>query len=376
MSIIQTSRIRIHSLDALRAIMMLLGIILHSTEIYIVQRNDPWPKDPNNTSILLDYLEYFIHLFRMPIFFIIAGFFGALLFYERSPKKMITNRINRILYPFVVFLFILFPIVYFLLIYVREIFSGNTNAFYQTLEGFTSYLPEFTIHLWFLYYLLLITLFCFGFAVLVKSKPKIKSAVNNAFKKLFKNDYLKVLILAICIFIKLLIIWDLTPPTPLNWIPDIGSFIFYLFFYAFGWLIYTSNYDLKKFTKNAWKYIIIAIGLFLVQIMMQESFTDFITGIINAFIISLLIFGLIGIFVKYFSEKSQKLKYISDASYWVYLIHLPFTILIPRLLVSFNFPAEVKFVITLIVTSIICFTSYHFLVRSTFIGKFLNGKKY
>jgi hypothetical protein len=27
-------------------------------------------------------------------------------------------------------------------------------------------------------------------------------------------------------------------------------------------------------------------------------------------------------------------------------------------------------------TSVICFVSYHYLVRGTFIGKFLNGRKY
>lgn len=373
---IQKPRTRIHSLDALRAIMMLLGVVLHSTEIYLVQRNDPWPKDPNSTSLFLDYLEYFIHLFRMPIFFIMAGFFGALLFYERGSKKMLSNRISRILYPFVVFLLILFPIVYFLLIYVREIFSGNQNAFLETYNGFTAYLPEFTIHLWFLYYLLLITLFSFGIAILIKNSFKLKTWVHKIFNKLFQNDYLKVINLSVFIFIALVIIWELSPPTPLGWIPEIDSFLFYLVFYLFGWLIYTSKYNLKKFTKNAWLYCIVAVYLFCVQIILEENLSDIIKGIINAFTIALLIYGITGIFVNYFSDKSKSLKYISDGSYWVYLIHLPFTILIPGLLAGFHLSAIVKFIITLILTSLVCFSSYHFLVRKTFIGKFLNGKKY
>ena len=102
---------RINSLDSLRAVMMILGIVLHSTEIYLVQPNAPFPKDPNATSIFLDYLEYMIHMFRMPIFFLIAGFFGAFLFYERTPIEMIKNRISRIVFPFMVFLIILSPII-------------------------------------------------------------------------------------------------------------------------------------------------------------------------------------------------------------------------------------------------------------------------
>ena len=93
-------------------------------------------------------------------------------------------------------------------------------------------------------------------------------------------------------------------------------------------------------------------------------------------IISLLIFGITGVFIKYFSQKSKRLRYISDGSYWVYLIHLPFTILIPGFLGGLLFPALIKFLITLVLTSAICFGTYHLLVRKTFIGKFLNGKKY
>jgi glucan biosynthesis protein C len=34
----------------------------------------------------------------MPIFFVVAGFFGALLFYERKPLKMAKNRLSRIVF--------------------------------------------------------------------------------------------------------------------------------------------------------------------------------------------------------------------------------------------------------------------------------------
>ena len=108
---------RIHSLDSLRAIMMMLGLVLHSTEIYLVGGNDPWPKDVNSTSHFLGYLENVIHMFRMPIFFVMAGFFASLLYYERGSIKMVKNRISRIVLPFVVFLFILAPIVVFFILF-------------------------------------------------------------------------------------------------------------------------------------------------------------------------------------------------------------------------------------------------------------------
>ncbi|MEO0339564.1 MAG: acyltransferase family protein, partial [Bacteroidota bacterium] len=246
----------------------------------------------------------------------------------------------------------------------------------STIEGFTSFLPSFTIHLWFLYYLFLISLSCFLLGILLKNQSTFKKRINQVFHKLFTPTYAKIFALAVCVFVGLLIIWELTPPTPLDWVPEIEAFLFYLFFYLFGWLLYTSKYDLQLFTKNAWLYNGIAVLLFFTEIIMQEQLSDVVMGIFNAFIIALLIFGITGIFVQYYSQASKRLRYISDGSYWVYLIHLPFTILIPGYLAGLPLAAIFKFLITLIITTVICFSSYHFLVRKTFIGQFLNGKKY
>ena len=96
----------------------------------------------------------------------------------------------------------------------------------------------------------------------------------------------------------------------------------------------------------------------------------------NAFIVWLFTFGITGLFIRYGSKYSKKMRYISDSSYWVYLIHLPLTAIIPAFIWEFPLPAFVKFIIVLSLTTLICFATYHYLVRNTFIGKFLNGKKY
>lgn len=60
---------RVYALDALRAIMMLLGIVLHSAVTYgSVDYKTAWPlKDPNN-NLIFDLIAGFIHAFRMPVF--------------------------------------------------------------------------------------------------------------------------------------------------------------------------------------------------------------------------------------------------------------------------------------------------------------------
>ena len=67
---------RYHAFDSLRAAMMLLGLVIHSAMGYVTFPTDRvWPfKDPHPSTVF-DLLVTFIHTFRMPVFFVIAGFF-------------------------------------------------------------------------------------------------------------------------------------------------------------------------------------------------------------------------------------------------------------------------------------------------------------
>ena len=97
---------------------------------------------------------------------------------------------------------------------------------------------------------------------------------------------------------------------------------------------------------------------------------------VNALMKWLFLFGIMGMFMRFFSSPNPKMRYLSDSAYWIYLIHLPLTGFIPGLMISLDIPPHLKFLIVLITTSVFCLITYHYLVRSTFIGKLLNGKKY
>lgn len=60
---------RLHALDSLRAIMMMLGLVLHSAVTYgDLDLGSAWSlKDPDTTSQWFDLLSGYIHAFRMPI---------------------------------------------------------------------------------------------------------------------------------------------------------------------------------------------------------------------------------------------------------------------------------------------------------------------
>src|SRR3954468_7766576 len=93
---------RLHALDNLRALMMWLRIVLHVAINHLtVDSPLPW-RDPK-TSPVADLLLLFIHSFRMPVFFVLAGFFVALLVARRGADGMLKNRGLRLPLPFGVF---------------------------------------------------------------------------------------------------------------------------------------------------------------------------------------------------------------------------------------------------------------------------------
>ena len=350
--------------------MMLLGIVLHASETYSIG-GDLWPKDPNSTNAFFNYLSSIIHIFRMPIFFLISGFFSAMLFYERSPKTMMTQRLKRVVAPFLVFLVILHPIIASSFNYMIQ--SYGLTDFEPMKLG---YLPTITYHLWFLYYLIIITCLVTLTAFILKKAPSISRFVNNTFKNLFERQFLFVAVGSIYLFLLLVWMWDFWAPTPLGFSPDIKLIIFYGSFFIMGWLVFKSKELLKLFMKYDRAYVIIAFILYTVKFIFRNQIDDVPYGALNTIIGWFFIIGITGLFMRYFNEHSSFRRYLSDASYWVYLVHLPLTLIIPTLIVDWPIPSGLKFTIVVIGTTSFCFLTYHYLVRGTFIGQFLNGRRY
>ena len=92
--------------------MMFLGIYLHAVVAY--SPNGGWPFKPPQLTTTLDYSTIVIHIFRMPVFYVMAGFFAALLLQRYGSRRAIANRFWRIAVPFVVGWIIIYPLAMFL----------------------------------------------------------------------------------------------------------------------------------------------------------------------------------------------------------------------------------------------------------------------
>ena len=97
---------RRYDLDALRATAMLLGIVLHAGLSFMPF---PWPVQDTRQSDFFGLLLAAIHGFRMPVFFVLSGFFTAMLWRGRGLKPVLSHRFRRVLLPFLLGLVTIVP---------------------------------------------------------------------------------------------------------------------------------------------------------------------------------------------------------------------------------------------------------------------------
>jgi hypothetical protein len=344
-------------------------------------------KDPLNSHISNGFIVEFIHSFRIQIFFLVAGFFASLLYYEKSPRQMIKNRISRILFPFLVFETFLGP--FFKLTKEYSIIKLN---FLPDLLSFPTLKP-FIGHFWFLYYLIIITFLFTGLIIFLSKFLSVGKYFDKYLRKVLNYPILKLVVFSFftfSIYTIMNIFGDLMPSYLSNFfmpntfpsepritlLPNPLIILYYSSFYAVGWLLFRSKKLLDSFKSFDWIYFLSGTLLFTFLFFNTFILNYFQMVILKSVITWLLIFGITGIFIRYFSNFSSRAKYISDSSYWIYLTHIEFCYLIPCFIVTWNIPSTFKFLIVTIITTIICFTTYHYFVRNTFIGNFLNGRKY
>ena len=96
------SATRDHDLDALRGFAMLLGIALHASLSFFpgfwvvvdsTADNDNW----------FDEFFHAVHGFRMPLFFLLSGYFTAMLWRRRGLNRLARHRLERIALPLAIF---------------------------------------------------------------------------------------------------------------------------------------------------------------------------------------------------------------------------------------------------------------------------------
>src|SRR5690554_2417238 len=91
---------RLHALDAARAGALLLGVVFHASMAYLPGPSFWFVQD--DTAPAMALIFYVTHIFRMALFFLLAGFFARMMLHRQGTGGFIRNRAKRILLPLVV----------------------------------------------------------------------------------------------------------------------------------------------------------------------------------------------------------------------------------------------------------------------------------
>jgi peptidoglycan/LPS O-acetylase OafA/YrhL len=86
-------------------------------------------------------------------------------------------------------------------------------------------------------------------------------------------------------------------------------------------------------------------------------------------------FALFGTATRFLSGESRVIRYLSDASYWIYLVHLPLVVALQVLVSPWALAWQVKYPLILAIAIPILLGSYQLLVRNTWVGGWLNGRR-
>ena len=80
---------------------MLLGIVVHAGLSYShMPRSRLWPFKNAQATVVADVMMTASGLFRMPVFFVLAGFFAALIYEKLGRAGLLRDRFRRIALPF------------------------------------------------------------------------------------------------------------------------------------------------------------------------------------------------------------------------------------------------------------------------------------
>lgn len=149
---------RLHWLDGARASLMLLGVPFHAAMVYSTQG---WEISSPETSDLLTVFAHGSSAFRMPAFFLVAGFFAAMMLNKLARLPFLRTRLVRLGVPLLTCLVLISPVQVWLLEVASRIdgLSGPMARSFFNTEGelYGDAGRVWVAHLWFLIDLMLYT---------------------------------------------------------------------------------------------------------------------------------------------------------------------------------------------------------------------------
>lgn len=381
---------RLHGLDALRAGALLLGVVLHASMSFFPTQI--WIVADAERSAGASGLFFFIHLFRMTAFFLIAGLFAHMMLSRRGMGGFAKDRLIRIAGP----LFALWPLLFAsfvaVLIWTATIANGGTvPTDGPPPPGLT--VANFPLtHLWFLWLLLI-----FYVAMLVLRTPfatldregRWGRTVDRLTGALIGPWTPAVMAAPLALAFWLSPAWIpffgiQTPDTGL--VPNAMALTGFGTAFGLGFLL-DRRRDLLNRIAGLWPvFTVVGVGTSIGALILVGGPTPVLapvadpalkaaTAALMAFAIQSLTFAALALTLRFAAGHSAIRRYFADASYWIYIVHLPLVMVGQVLVQGRDWPWWIKLAAIVIGTVAIATATYELLIRHSFMGRWLNGRR-
>jgi len=355
---------REHYWDTLRAFVMLLGIPYHVALSYRI--GDTWIVSAGPGLPGMATLAEFLHLFRMPTFFVIAGYFAAMLLARRAPGTWLRGRFTRLGIPFLTTIATLVPLMNLACEFSALPFDDALRSFRDNSLSSGGYWVR---HLWFIIVLLYC---CVLAAALVRWRPalaqrRLSPRKDGVLARRFTPALLLVAA-AIGLWEGAVVeaFYDRGFATELyQQVLRTEELIIYLPWFALGCILQRSPLVQARFGEPNCAAAIIAVSATILCLTIREQLHPAAGRFIEAFAALGITQSLVAAARTWFDRPSPLARKVTDAAFVIYLFHMPIIVWLAFLAQDLAVPVALKVGGTMALTLALSWAAWLLIRRSS-----------
>jgi glucan biosynthesis protein C len=362
---------RLYYIDWLRVLAVLLLFPFHTGRVFNVEAF--YVKGPR-LSPVVNHLLGFVDLWHMPLLFVLAGASTYLALGHRSPGEYALERVKRLLVPLVFGILVLVPPQTW---YGARFNSGYEGSYFRYLTSDAFFHVDFReggdyfgglglAHLWFILFLLLISLV----ALPLWAAGRREGSRLVSLSRFLAHP-------AAWPLAGLAILLGQALPSP----GDKNLFHFFVFF-ALGYVALCSGEFAAAARRWAWPALSVgAAGAvwWTATSTWRNSLADPSAALVGvnltgSILCWVFIVGLLGLGIRLLNTPSAALAYLAEGSYAVYLLHQSVIVVLAFYVVGLDVPWPVQCLILLVVSVVATFLLYEIVRRVAWV-RFLFGMR-
>lgn len=373
-----------NGLNGARAFASILVVVFHAAIPYMVSPVPLWIAHDTARHISVDLLVFWINGFVMPLFFLLAGMSIAKPAAQKPFLEFARQRAGRLTAIFLLALILIIPVLALGwaigLLWTERLTMSSLSRLHIP-DGLRQYIGP--AHLWFLMYLLILSVAWSAIARLASRSPVLAAiAQGNKAQGLLASAWAPL-----ACAVPTAVLLGLDPGAPFrlisSFVPDAGRLLNYSLFLVAGvWLANTPQ-ACRALRTYAPRHLLIASAVFAGLFPLTLAFfgnrlegTETIgMAALQAVFSWTMVFGFLGGMIRWAGRPIESIRFGNEASFWIYLVHLPVVCIMQVVILPWELNPWIKLTIVSISGLVISLLTYEFCVRYSFLGSVIIGRR-